>query len=51
MKTSGNELQGQEEVACARIIRPTQPLQLVIYTDGSPKLLKCYSSAAITAIA
>ena len=33
------------------IIRPTRPLQQVIYTDGSSKFLKCCGLAAITAIA
>ena len=33
------------------IIRPTQPLQRVIYTDDSSKFLKCCDLAAITAIA
>ena len=51
IKTSGSELRGQEEAVCMRIIRPTRPLQRVIYTDGSPKFLKCCGLAAITAIA
>ena len=27
IKTSGSELQGQEETACMHMLRPTQPLQ------------------------
>ena len=46
-----NESQGQEEAVYMHVFRPTQPLQWVIYTDGSSKFLKFYSSAAITAIA
>ena len=34
----------------ARIIRPMQSPQWVIYKDGRSKILKCCSSAAITAI-
>ena len=51
IKTSGGESRGQEAAACMRIISPTQPLQRVIYTDGSSKFLKCCGLAAITAIA
>ena len=35
IKISGSELQGQEEAECMWIFRPTQPLQRVIYMDGS----------------
>ena len=51
IKTSGSELQGQEEAAWVHIFRPMQPLQWVIYMDGSSKFLKWCSSAAIIAIA
>ena len=51
IKTSGSESQGQEEAACMRVIRPTRPLQQVIYTDDSSKFLKYCGLAAITAIA
>ena len=34
IKTSGGESQGQEAAACMRIIRPTRPLQRIIYTDA-----------------
>ena len=50
IKTSGSEPQGQEGAACVCFFRPTQPLQCVIYMDGSSKILKYCSSAAITAI-
>ena len=48
---SGSESQGQEEAACMHIIRPTRPLQRVIYMDASSKFLKSCGLAAITAIA
>ena len=51
IKTSGSESRGQEEAACIRVFRPMRPLQWVICTDGRSKVLKCCSSAAITAIA
>ena len=35
--SGGSESQGQEEAARMHIIRPTQPLQRVIYTDDSSK--------------
>ena len=35
IKTSGSESRGQEEAACIRVIRPTRPLQRVIYMDDS----------------
>ena len=49
IKMSGSESQGQEEAAYTCIFRPTQPLQRVIYMDGSFTFLKCCSSAAIAA--
>ena len=51
IKMSGSESQGQEEAACMHIVRPTRPLQRVIYTDDRSKILKCCCSATITAIA
>ena len=51
IKMSGSELQGQEEAACTCVFRSMQPLQQIIYTDGSSKFLKCCNIAAITAIA
>ena len=38
-----SELQGKEEAAFMRVLRPTWPLQRVIYTctDGSCKMIKC----------
>ena len=50
IETIGSESQGQEEAACMHIIRPTQPVQRVIYMDDSSKFLKCFGLAAITAI-
>ena len=47
IKTHGSESRGQEEAACTRVFWPTQPLQWVIYTDGSSQILKCYNSAII----
>ena len=43
IKTHSDESRGQEEAACTRIFWPTQPLQWVIYMDGSSKLLKRYN--------
>ena len=51
IKMSGSESWGQEEAACMRVNRPMQPLQRVVYTNGSSKFLKCSGLAAITAIA
>ena len=45
IKTHGSESRGQEEAACMRVFWPTRPLQWVIYTDGSSKILKCCNSA------
>ena len=50
IKTSGSELQGQEEAAWVRIFRPMQPLQWVIYMDGSSKILYSCNSTTIKAI-
>ena len=50
IKMSNSESQGQEEVACMRVFRPTWPLQWVNYTNDQSKFLKFCSSAAITAI-
>ena len=47
IKTHGSESWGQEEAACMRVFWPTQPLQWVIYTDGSSKILKRCNSATI----
>ena len=49
IKTSYSEL-GHQEVACTLIFKPTWPLQWDIYKYGSSTILKCCSSAAITAI-
>ena len=51
IKMSDSESQGQEEAAWARVLRPMQPLQWVIYTDGRANYLRCCNLAAITAIA
>ena len=37
IKMNGSESWSQEEAACAHVIRPKQPLQWVIYMDGSSK--------------
>ena len=47
IKTHGSESRGQEEAACMRVFWPTRPLQWVIYTDGSSKILKRSNSATI----
>ena len=47
IKTHGSESRGQEEAACMRVFWPTRPLQWVIYTDGSSKILKRCNSATI----
>ena len=49
-KASGSESWGQGKAACMHVFMPMQPLQWVVYADGSSKFLKCYSPAAITAI-
>ena len=41
IKTHGSESRGQEEAACTWVFWPTRPLQWVVYTDGSSKILKC----------
>ena len=50
IKTHGSESRGQEEAACMRVFWPTRPLQWVIYTDGSSKILKCCNSAIIAVL-
>ena len=50
IKTHGSESRGQEEAACMRVFWPTRPLQWVIYTDGSSKILKCCNSATIAVL-
>ena len=44
IKTSGSELQGQEEVACVRVFRPIRPLQVVVNTNGNTKNAVAYKS-------
>ena len=54
IKTSGNEWRGQQEEACARIIRPTDHATVSYLhgsVSGSSKFFKYCSSAAVTAIA
>ena len=50
IKTSGSELRGQEEAACARH-QAYATATVSYYTDESSNFFKCCSSATVTAIA
>ena len=47
IKTHSSQWLGQEEAACMCVFWSTQPLQWVIYTDGSSKIWKCCNLATI----